>query len=609
MGQIQKMEFKTEDTVNSNVEKISKLFPNVVSEGKIDFDKLKQELTSDIIEGDEAYDFTWVGKKASMVEANKPTTMTLRPCIEESVNFDTTENLYIEGDNLEVLKLLQKSYQGKIKCIYIDPPYNTGNDFIYNDDFKIDSEEYKSMSGELDDEGNRLVKNTDSNGRFHSDWCSMMYSRLKLAHNLMCDQGVIFISIDDNEQENLKKICNEIFGENNLISCAIWNSISSVLKQSKFIRKEHEYLLIYTKDKTKTVFNKLQNSMTFDNIDNDPKGAWFSSNAASPNQNSNTNKFAIKLPNGEECIRNWKFSKEEYEEGKIPLFFKGGNVPRLKIYEKDYNKDSKIQSSIFKDFGSITTAKSELNKIFGYIPFDTPKPVALMKQIIELSTNNNDIILDFFSGSASLAHAVIEENIEKNKNLKFIMVQLPEKTDESSEAYKAGFKNICEIGKERIRRAGKKIKEENKDTKNIENLDIGFRVLKLDSSNMKDVYYNPDDYTQDLLTKLESNIKDDRNADDLLFASIIDRGLDLTKTYRKEKIDGKTVIIYNEEGEVPEFIACFDENVTEKCITEIAKMKPLKVTFRDSSFEDSSSKINLEEIFKMYSPDTRIKVF
>ena len=631
---MEKMEFKSKDIVSDNVEKISNLFPNVVSEGKINFDKLRQELTNDLIEGDESYDFTWVGKKNSVIEANTPTTKTLRPCIEESENFDITENLYIEGDNLEVLKILQKSYFGKIKCIYIDPPYNTGNDFIYNDDFKTDSDEYKDKSGEVDDEGNRLFKNTDSNGRFHSDWCSMMYSRLKLAYNLLSDDGVIFISIDDSEVYNLKKICNEIFGEGNFVNCFMW--LHGKGKKDTWSRTLQQYILAYAKNKTKlkTWIEEKFTNYEFSNPDNDPKGKWFSGSLSFSEERSNPhheNYYEIESPTGIKWLRQWQISKVEMEEliknGDIswgdPI--KCDGVPREKIRPGVIDV---IPNNIIDEVGTTKSANEYLKKIFDNNQvFSNPKPVELICKLISIiNMTDNIIILDYFSGSATTAESVLMQNFKTNKNNKYIMVQLPENLDDvlnktSGKEAKEVTQNaidlcdelnvnhtLCEIGKERIRRAGKKLLEDNKDKEGIKNLDIGFRVLKLSDSNMKDVYYNPDDYSQYLISQLTSNIKDDRNEDDLLFASLLDRGIDISKSYRKVDIDGKKVIIYNDEGEVPEFVACFDENITEKCITEIAKMKPLKATFRDSSFGSSSDRINVEEIFKLYSKDTKVSV-
>ena len=614
-----KMRMETADITALNIEKIGAMFPNCITEmldeeksteqnkvykKAVNFELLKQMLSKDVVDGNEAYEFTWVGKRASIIEANKPIRKTLRPCKDESVNWDKTQNLYIEGDNLEVLKLLQESYLGKVKMIYIDPPYNTGNDFIYNDDFKMSSDEYADKSGETDEEGNRMFKNTDSNGRFHSDWCSMIYLRLMLARNLLSDDGVIFISIDDNEQANLKKICDEVFGVQNFVANLTWNSIASVLKQSKFIRKEHEFILTYSKNKEKLAFNRLKNNMEFSNPDNDPNGPWFSSNAASPDQKSKINFFGIKLPNGEICERNWKFNYEDFISGRVSLYLKGGNVPRLKIYERDYDKNTSVQSSILTDLGSITTAKAEIKNLFNLDVFDTPKPIRLLQRFIQIATNQNDIILDFFSGSSTTAHAVMAQNLEDGGNRKFIMVQLPEVTKEDSEAYKAGYKNICEIGKERIRRAGKKILEENKDKEGIKNLDIGFRVLKLDDTNMRDVYYSASEYSQNLLSSLESNVKPDRSDLDLLFGCLLEWGLPLSLPYSCEKIGECTVHNYN-NGDL---IACFDEDIPESVIKEIAKKRPLRAVFRDSSFANSPSKINVAEIFKLLAPDTRVKV-
>lgn len=446
-----KLKMHTPNFTDENIKQLATLFPHCVCEtqqtddngkplfdkdGKpiitlgVDFELLKQELSHHIIDGSqERYRLDWVGKRASILTANSPITKTLRPSRDESVNFDNTANLFIEGDNLDALKLLQKSYQGAVKMIYIDPPYNTGNDFIYNDDFSEDTDRFLERSGQTDEDGNRLVANTESNGRFHSDWLSMMYSRLKIAKNLLSDDGVIFISIDDNEVHNLRKICVEIFGAGNFVANAIWNSVNSVLKQAKLIRKEHEYLLCYAKNKELAIFNKLENTMEFSNPDNDPNGAWFSSNAASPNQKSKKNFFAIDLPNGERCERNWKFSQDEFFNGDVQLFFKGGNVPRLKVYEKDYDKNSSIQGSIFKDLGSLTSAKLEIRRIFENDYFDTPKPLELLNLLLKIVLKKDDIALDFFAGSSTTAHAVMQLNAEDGGNRKFIMVQLDEMLD------------------------------------------------------------------------------------------------------------------------------------------------------------------------------------
>ena len=618
------------DILKQNIEKLEKLFPSCVSEGKVNFEAFKQLFSDKIIDGDEAYNFTWVGKKAAVVEAHTPIRKTLRPCVEESVNWDKTENLYIEGDNLEVLKLLQESYLGKVKMIYIDPPYNTGNDFIYRDDFSIGEEEYAEMIGNIS-EGERLYKNTDSNGRFHSDWCSMIYSRLLLARNLLADDGVIFISIDDNEQSNLKQICDEVFGENNFAAEIPWQSRLSMQNDTDF-SINHEYLLVYAKKrrienrrlkesnantwykKDSFVFRPLPlDKSKFDNPDNDPRGLWKADPFDAPNIRPNLT-YTIKNPNtGEEFLppqgRCWRVMQEKFIElfndNRIIFGKNGTSRPQMKSFYEEKKDFGSIDNSWFAGdkIGTATAATKELQKIFNCIPFDTPKPTTLMKKLLILGfVDNDDIVMDFFSGSATTAHAVMQLNAEDRGHRKFIMVQLPELTDEKSEAFKTGYKNICEIGKERIRRAGNKIKADNPLT--TTELDVGFRVFKLDSTNMNDVYYSPDEYSQDMLAGLESNIKDDRTALDLLFGCILDWGLPLSLPYTSEEIDGCTIHDYN-EGDL---IACFDKNIPKSVIEVIAKKKPLRAVFRDSSFEADDDRINVEEIFKLYAPDTRVKV-
>jgi len=626
------MKMETVDMTAQNIDKIAELFPNCISEmldeekstddkkvykKAVNFDLLKQMLSGDVIEGDEAYEFTWVGKRASIVEANKPIRKTLRPCIEESVNWDNTENLYIEGDNLEVLKLLQESYLGKVKMIYIDPPYNTGNDFIYHDDFKMSRDEYSDELGEYDDDGNRLFKNTESNGRFHSDWCSMIYPRLLLARNLLSDDGVIFISIDDNEQENLKKICDEVFGRENFIAQVIWKKKYGIQNDALYFSNNHDFVIVYSKNKNMYHQNLLPRSHEMDarykNPDNDPRGVWTSGDL-SVGRVTEKDIYPIITPSGREIMppegRSWSFSKESMDklinDNRIWFGEDGGNVPRYKRFLSEV-KQGRTCSTIweYEEVSHTDKAKKDLKNLFeGKSFFDYPKPIELIYRSLILGTNKSDIILDFFSGSATTAHAVMQLNAEDGGNRKFIMVQLPEKTDEKTEAYKAGYANICEIGKERIRRAGKKILEENKDKEGIEKLDIGFRVLKLDDSNMNDIYYSPELYTQSLLSTMESNIKSDRNDLDLLFACLIEMGYSLSLPYGSEQIETCAVHYYNYRG----IIACFDKDIPDTVIKTIAKKKPAITVFRDSSFADSPSKINVGEIFKLLSPNTSIKV-
>lgn len=629
-----KMRMETPDLTATNVEKIEALFPNCITEtadenGKlkkaINFDLLRQMLSEDVVDGDEAYEFTWVGKKAAIVEANKPIRKTLRPCPEESVDWDTTENLYIEGDNLEVLKLLQESYLGKVKMIYIDPPYNTGNDFIYKDDFSQAIEEYDEEIGAFDDEGNRMFKNTDSNGRFHSDWCSMIFPRLMLARNLLSDDGVVFISIDDNEQENLKKICDETFGSQNHVNTFIWNCSTAGGIRPKFASKTHEYIFCYAK-------NKENLSMFYAPLSDDAKKMYTQSNEKGryrdkdfvfKNKSTNPNqRYAITCPDGEKVLPKdgyiYRFIPERFKEALAeglvtfkrtetgPLITEEGKQAHWNIYIKKYLGDAMGAPStlIPKEMMSIYNVGTQcVQTLFdNRRVFENVKPVDVITYLINMAANNDSVILDFFSGSATTAHAVLQQNAVDNGNRKFIMVQLPEETDENSEAYKAGYKTICEIGEERIRRAGAKIKEESPMT--TQDLDIGFRVFKLDNSNMNDVYYAAGDYTQDLLTMLESNVKSDRTDLDLLFGCLLEWGLPLSMPYKSEKIEGCTVHTYN-DGDL---IACFDENIPDSVIKEIARRQPLRAVFRDSSFNGSPAKINVGEIFKMLAPDTRVKV-
>lgn len=557
-----------------------------------------------------------MGKCAAIAEANKPIRKTLRPCKDESKNWDTTENLYIEGDNLEVLKLLQESYLGKVKMIYIDPPYNTGNDFIYRDDFKQTQQEYDEQAGLFDEDENRLFKNTETNGRFHSDWCSMMYSRLMLAKNFLSDDGVIFISIDDNEQENLKKICDEVFGESNFLAQIIWERAYSPINLMKHFSTSHDYILCYAKELNMAECNGIPRGIEADNRysnpDNDPRGVWKPSDL-SVGPAIEENVYTIETPSGRlvepPAGRSWSLSRKSFRErlqdNRIWFGPDGNSVPSMKRFLAELRKTGITPMTIWKysDVDHSQAATQKLAQIFdGKKFFDYPKPVKLIQRCVSLYTNNNDIILDFFSGSATTAHAVMQLNAEDGGHRKFIMVQLPEVCDEKSEAYKAGYKNICEIGKERIRRAGEKIKADNPLT--TQDLDIGFRVFKVDSSNMNDVYYSAGEYSQDMLVNLEDNIKPDRTDLDLLFGCLLDWGLPISLPYTSEQIENCTVHTYN-DGDL---VACFDENIPESVIKEIAKRKPLRAVFRDAGFGSSPEKINVTEIFKMLAPDTDVKV-
>lgn len=637
-----KMRMESTDMTAQNIEKIGTLFPNCITETKdengkpkkaINFDLLRQMLSSDVIEGDEAYEFTWVGKKEAIVEANKPIRKTLRPvmkdetvptgedsdgnpyCSTAGINWDNTENLYIEGDNLEVLKLLQESYLGKVKMIYIDPPYNTGNDFIYRDDFKQSSADYSEDSGVYDEEGNRMFKNTDTNGRFHSDWCSMIYSRLMLARNLLAEDGVLFISIDDSEQGNLKKICDDILGTDNFINTIIWEKRYSPQNAVQWFSENHDFVLVYAKSKLlwhPQLLNRTKEmNARYTNRDNDPRGPWKAENSTAQGGHGTKSQFyVLTAPNGKKHIlpsgRCWLYTesvmKQMIEDNRIWFGEDGNNVPAIKRFLTEVKQGVACQTIWkYEDVGHSQDGKKELKSLFPEaIPFDTPKPTKLIERMIKLASEQDFIVLDFFSGSATTAQAVMQLNAEDGGHRKFIMVQLPEICDEKSEAYKAGYSNICEIGKERIRRAAKKIAEEHPDAK----FDGGFRVFKLDNTNMKDVYYAPADYEQNVLDLLESNIKEDRTDLDLLFGCLLEWGLPLSLPYQSENIEGCTVHNYN-DGDL---IACFDENIPDSVIKTIAKRRPLRVVFRDSSFAGSPAKINVTQIFKELAPDTSVKV-
>lgn len=621
----EKMRMESVDLTAQNIEKIGKLFPNCITEAvddsgvihkAVNFDLLRQMLSGAVVDGDEAYEFTWVGKKAAILEANKPIRKTLRPCIEESVDWDNTENLYIEGDNLEVLKMLQESYLGKIKMIYIDPPYNTGNDFVYADDFRMSTDEWDEESGIIDEDGNHLFKNTDSNGRFHSDWCSMMYSRLMLARNLLSDDGLIFISIDDNEQENLKKICDEIFGRENHIETIVWKNKYGAGAFTVGFISVHEYIFCYSKQKITNITSELDEegmkmySKTDENYN--VRGGYMTQPLMTNSLGDRPNLMYPIEYNGDiiHPRKQWVWEKSKLlaaiEKGEVE-FNKSANGTysvRSKSYLRDENgkmrrgKPLSLMNGPFNQEGT-----KDIRDLFdGKAVFDFTKPSALIKKFISLQVNNDEdtdfIVLDFFSGSATTAQAVMELNAADGGKRKFIMVQIPEGTSVSSAAKKAGFNNICEIGKERIRRAGNAIKKENN------GIDTGFRVLKVDDSNMNDVYYAAGDYTQDMLTMLETNVKSDRTDYDLLFGCLLEWGLPLSMPYKSEQIDGCAVHTYN-EGDL---IACFDESIPDSVIREVAKRQPLRAVFRDGSFKDSPSKINVGEIFKVLAPDTRVKV-
>lgn len=683
-----KLPLQTPNLTAQNIDKIAALFPNCITEmldeekstpdhhkvykRGINFELLKQMLSPDVVDGDEAYEFTWVGKKASIVEANKPIRKTLRPCPAESKNWDDTENLYIEGDNLEVLKLLQESYLGKVKMIYIDPPYNTGNDFIYADDFMRSQDEENRQMGMYDEDENRLFKNNDSNGRFHSDWCSMMYSRLMLARNLLTDDGVIFMSIDDNERDNLEKLGAEIFGESNYVATFPWRKRTAKSDVPFGVSQDYEWIVCFAKT-SKFIARTTGTERKYFETEDYPHQPWRIHDLTTQRTAAERPNSAFTMVNpktGKEYpvnpLRTWAVTKETfaqyYAEGKIvfPDDYPFLNIskPAFRYWKSDDMKKAgemfglmPVSTKLPDNIGMSLDGTKEITDIFNGKVFSYPKTVELISFFIDIISkiDKEAIVLDFFSGSATTAHAVMQLNAKDGGHRKFIMVQLPEPCDEKSEAYKAGYKTICDIGKERIRRAGEKIKQEDdcwkcvplnrmdgskpgddttaKIVKTIDagdgkppiemvdiskNPDVGFRVFKLDDTNMKNVYYSAEEYSQTNLEDLESNIKEDRTDLDLLFGCLLDWGLPLSMPYRSEKIDNCTVHTYapgDAALNVPDaLIACFDSNVPENVIKEIAKRKPGRAVFRDSSFASSPEKINVFEIFKLYAPDTDVKV-
>ena len=629
-----KLKMQSLDVVGSNIEKIQQLFPNCVTErlgkdGKpelaIDFEKLQAELSNEIIgEGEERYQFTWPDKRAANRLANTPTTMTLRPCREESVDFDHTQNLYIEGDNLDVLKVLRETYLGKVKMIYIDPPYNTGNDFVYNDNFAESYSDFAESCKVYDNDGNLQFdpkENSESNGRFHTNWLNMIYPRLKVARDLLSDDGVIFISIDDNEVENLRKVCDEIFGEDNCICQFVWKNKYGAGGGTNSVAYIHEYILAYSKRKIETITCELSDELKSAYNKTDEKfalrGGYTTQPLASTSKGERKNLMYEIHHNGEIITPpaggRWIWSKEKfdaaYQNNEIVINKTGdGYSVRFKQYLKDENGNIRkgTQLSMITNIFNQEGSKQFSNLLNDKRIFDFPKPVYLILSLIKLNINGNDgkndVILDFFSGSATTAHAVMQLNAEDGGNRKFIMVQLPEKTDEKSEAYKAGYKNICEIGKKRIRRAGKKIKEENKDKEGIEKLDTGFRVLKLDSSNMEDVYYTPQEFTMQSL--FSENVKADRTGEDLLFQVMLDLGIELSAKIETRQIAGKTVHLVDDNY----LVACFDRDVTETTITEIAKLHPVYFVMRDDSAANDNVIDNFEQLFEAYSKDTVRKI-
>ena len=617
MDDIKSMDLGSENLVDDRLAQLKELMPEVFTESGIDFDKLRLELGDEVDEGQERYAFTWPGKADAIRQSQTPSTATLRPCVEKSRGRDgkdgsfDSDNIYIEGDNLEVLKLLQRGYHGKVKMIYIDPPYNTGNDFVYEDDFKQSADEYIDNSGQLDDEGNRLVANTESNGRFHTDWLNMIYPRLKLAKDLLSEDGVIFISIDDNEADNLRKVCDEIFGEENFLAQIIWERAFAPVNLKKHFSPSHDYIICYANNIDNCVCNGLKrddsSNSRYANPDNDPRGVWTSGDlSVGPAVTEKI--YEIITPSGRSVYPPsgycWRLDKNtffEYVKDKRIWFGENGdNVPRIKRFLSEVKQGiTPMTIWRFKEVGSSQDASRNLKKLFDDKAFfEYPKSVPLIERCIQLYSNKKSLILDFFSGSATTAHAVMQLNAEDGGKRKFIMVQLPEVCAENSEAYKAGYKNICEIGKERIRRAGKKIKEENPLT--TQDLDIGFRVLKCDSSNMEDVYFTPKEYMDKQQSLFIDNIKKDRSDEDLLFDAMLKLDTPLSSKIEKISIAGKTV--YNvAQGHL---MACFDKNVTDEVITAIAKEMPSYFVMRDSSQADDSVAINFEQIFNTYSPQT-----
>ena len=625
----------TQDIVDVNVGKIGKLFPNCLTErvgenGRlehaIDFDKLRVELSKGIVEGtQERYQFTWPGKREAMRIANTPSNMTLRPDRESSVDFDNTGNLYIEGDNLEVLKLLREDYLGKVKMIYIDPPYNTGNDFVYEDDFSQTAGEFRDKSGMFDEDGNMILQNyevnSESNGRFHTDWLNMIYPRLKVARDLLTEDGVIFISIDDNEVENLRKVCDEVFGERNFIAQLIWERAYSPKNDARFISNSHDYVIMFAKNIDNYVIGRLDRTdeanARYQNPDNDPRGGWKPSDLSVKTYNAECD-YPITTPTGRiiepPAGRCWRLSKkaffERLQDNRIWFGSDGNSVPCIKRFLTELKYDGMAPTSIlfYKEVGHSQEGAKEVVSLFGDKGvFDGPKPVRLLQRLITLANLKDDsIVLDFFSGSATTAHALMKTNLEKGTDRKFILVQLPEKVSDKKKDQ--GYGTICEIGKERIRRAGKKILEELA-TKKAENglfdkeseptrLDVGFRVLKLDTSNMQDVYYTPEDSSA--ATLFDDNVKPDRTPEDLLFQVMLEYNLPLSAKIERKTIAGKEVFSVNDDY----LIACFDENVNETVITEVAKRKPLYFIMRDSSLSSDQVADNFEQIFNAYSKDT-----
>ena len=619
---------QTTDGVQDNIGRIAELFPECITECKetltggvrraIDFDKLRQILSSEIVEGrEERYQFTWPDKRKAILAANAPINATLRPCREESVNFDTTQNLYIEGDNLDVLKCLKETYLHKVKMIYIDPPYNTGNDFVYEDNFAESTADYLANSGQFDEQGNRMVTNTESNGRFHTDWLNMIYPRLKVARDLLSEDGVIFISIDDNEVENLRKVCDEIFGEANFVASLVWEKKYTIANDAKYFSETHDYILCLSKAKDNFIIGKLprtdEMNAAYKNPDNHPKGPWKSTPLHARSGSANAANFSYTFKNGVTFTPptgtfsryNSEALKRMDENNEIWFGKDGNSIPSRKTFLCDLKNEGVVPRTLipYTEGGHNHEADEDVKGLLSKKVFTSPKPVRLIKHLLTVgNTSSDSLILDFFSGSATTAHAVMQLNAEDGGNRKFIMVQLPEMTDEKSEAYKGGYKNICEIGKERIRRAGKKIKEDSPLT--TQDLDTGFRVLKLDSTNMEDIYYSPKDTEQRNLFTMVDNVKPDRTSEDLLFQVMLELGATLDSKIEETTVAGKT--IYNVADNY--LVACFDRDVTDDVVTAIAKMQPMYAVLRDTSMKTDSTATNFEQLFKTYSPSTVTKI-
>ena len=628
-----RMTMHTPNLADENFKKLAALFPNAVTETvnengevvrAIDKDVLMQEISTTVVEGrEERYQFTWPDKKKAMLAANAPISATLRPIKADSVGKDGTpggwdsENLYIEGDNLDVLKLLRETYLGKVKMIYIDPPYNTGNDFVYGDDFAEDTDSYMGRSGQYDEQGNQLVQNTDSNGRFHTDWLNMIYPRLRVAKDLLTDDGVIFISIDDNEDENLRKCCDEVFGEQNFVAQLIWERAYAPKNDARFISNSHDYVLMYARDINNFTIGRLprteEANARYQNPDNDPRGVWKPSDLSVKTYNAACD-YPITAPSGRviepPAGRCWRLSKnaflERLHDNRIYFGADGNSVPCMKRFLTELKYDGMAPTSImfYKDVGHSQEGAKEVTTLMDAGVFDGPKPVRLLIRLLTLAKLNDDsLVLDFFSGSATTAHALMQYNAEKGKHRKFITVQVPEETDKSGTAYKAGYKNICEIGKERIRRAAEQSGAD------VVISEIGgtigdIRCLRLDSSNMQDVYYTPDAMRQDLLSFTTDNIKPDRTPEDLLFQVMLELGVLPSSTIAETEIDGKRVFDVADGF----LLACFDKGVTTETVTAIAKKQPYYAVFRDASMADDSTATNFDQIFETYSPSTVRKV-